>query len=112
LTAELKPWANRTTGRYYEIIFEGKLLFYRKDGRLITEICRGDRYAHVTSGYIFQDETYIGSTLDDWYGGPQGDLSEMIPWIAESELEGAQFWFQPPVYRGKGNTVEPPAEGA
>jgi len=77
----------RTVGRDTPI-----KLFYRIENGLVTEICRGERYAHVSPGYLFSNEQWRGCYRNDWHGGPSGSLSEIIDWLCESELEGHDLW--------------------
>lgn len=89
----VKPWGHRKTApvKYaylpatLSLAKRGAFIFYRTDGRLVTELCLGERYAHVASGLIFSDEQYRGCYIDNWHGGPSGSLSELVRWIAEAE---------------------------
>lgn len=95
----LKPWANRgkgkilTRGPYLYIKNE---LFYRERNGLVTEICLGERYAHIAPGIVFMNEKYKGSYIDNWHGGPSGSLSDMVEWIAEAEHPeyGYSLWME------------------
>jgi hypothetical protein len=87
-----KSWAHRKRGPIHSEYFDEVEVFYRKDGRLITELCKGERYAHSAPGFIFNDEVYRGCTMDNWHGGPSGSLNELLVWVAGAQLEGYGLW--------------------
>lgn len=92
--ARLKPWVNMHDQR--GVVLRVGKLYYRKDGRLVTEVCLGERYAHVAPGLLFNDEQYRGSYTDGWHSGPSGSLTDMVKWIREAEHPeyGCSLWMR------------------
>lgn len=91
----MNPWSNRKAEPFEWVEYEGRRLYYRQEGRLVTEICCGERYAHIDAGLVFRDEQYRGSYIDDWHGGPHGSLTEIVEWLAEAVFDGPNGWFLP-----------------
>jgi hypothetical protein len=90
------PWRHRKSGPILNI--DG--LYYRtednrRDGFVI-EICSGERYAHIAPGLLFNHETYRGSYINNWHGGPTGSLTEMIKWLQQAEHPeyGYSLWMK------------------
>lgn len=96
--SEPKPWVHRMAGKIHtvETLYTDITIYYRKSGRLVTEVCTGDRYAHIGPGLIFMDENYRGSYLDDWHGGPTGSLTDIVRWLENANyLEyGSTLWMR------------------
>lgn len=85
--AKSGPWSSKRT-------LDGVRIFYRHKGKIVTEICRGERYAHIAPGLLFDYEQYQGSYANDWHGGPHGSLTDMIEWIEKAEGTGPYHWFK------------------
>lgn len=73
----------RKKQRWDQTEYNGRVIEYQLDGRLVTELRCGERSAHISPGLIFNDEIYIGSYTDDFHGGPQGSLTKMVEWLTE-----------------------------
>lgn len=106
LSTRPAPWGHRRAGAIYVVQFQSALarrmgsvkLYHRwapgSDQQLVDEICCGERYAHVAPGLLFSHEHYHGSYLDNWHGGPQSSLTDIIRWLAEAEHPewGYEMW--------------------
>jgi hypothetical protein len=89
-----QPWAHRKTAPIEIVRYLGRIVYYRKDGRLVTELCLGERYAHIAPGWVFHDELYRGSSSDNWHGGPSGSLHDLLKWVLQAERPdlGPSLW--------------------
>lgn len=87
---DFKPWSHRKRHVVYSVpLPNGKTIFYQGAGRgKIDEpvaICLGERYAHSAPGWVFEDEEWKGSLIDNWHGGPSGSLHDLIVWVSQAE---------------------------
>lgn len=104
MNKEPSVWAHKIKSKNIkQFHFEGSWIYYieiegiPRPYHIITDLCCGDRYMSLCTGWFSNYDDYRGSTSDNWHGGPQNvSLSDAIEWLAEANHQDKEYtlWFK------------------
>lgn len=93
----LKRWglAHLYVGFQKTQLDHNRVIYVRTDKGWVKEFCCGERFASISAGFHFNKEVYRGSYSDNWHGGPTGNLTELINWVADADYPEYEYklWF-------------------